>query len=62
MQVPPEFAKERQDSDDEDSLNGLDHEINPADIADEVGKILRRRRWAKRESPFEGFKSPPGRF
>ncbi|TMF99397.1 MAG: hypothetical protein E6I03_12260 [Chloroflexi bacterium] len=62
VQVPQAFAKEPQDGADEDSPNGLEHEINPADIADEVGKILRRRRWAKRESPFEGFKSPPGRF
>jgi len=62
VQVPRAFAKEPQDGADEDSPNGLEHEINPADIADEVGKILRRRRWAKRESPFEGFKSPPGRF
>jgi hypothetical protein len=29
------------------------------EIADEVGKILRKRRWATRESPFDGFKSPP---
>ena len=62
VHVPHAFAKEPQDGADEDSPNGLEHEINPADIADEVGKILRRRRWAKRESPFEGFKSPPGRF
>src|SRR6266516_2533 len=62
VQVPRAFAKEPQDDGEPDSLNGMEHEINPADIADEVGKILRRRRWAKRESPFEGFKSPPGRF
>jgi len=62
VQVPRAFAKEPQHEGEEESLNGLDHEINPADIADEVGKILRRRRWAKRESPFDGFKSPPGRF
>ncbi|TMB65817.1 MAG: hypothetical protein E6J43_11460 [Chloroflexi bacterium] len=62
VEVPRAFAKEPRDATDEASLNGMEHEINPADIADEVGKILRRRRWTKRESPFEGFKSPPGRF
>src|SRR5438552_3979472 len=61
-QVPRACAKEPQDGADEDSPNGLEHEINPAELADEVGKIMSRRRWAKRESPCEGFKSPPGRF
>jgi hypothetical protein len=60
VQVPRAFAKDAPDG--SDSLDGLEEEIDGADIADEVGKILRKRRWAKRESPFEGFKSPPGRF
>jgi hypothetical protein len=37
-------------------------EEEDAKLADEVSKILRRRRWEKRENPFEGFNSPPGRF
>ena len=56
VHIPPEFAKDSPDhtpeAPDEDDLK----------VADEVGKILRRRRWEKRESPFDGFKSPPGRF
>jgi len=32
------------------------------DLAQEVGKILRIKRWDKRDSPFRGFDSPPGRF
>lgn len=34
----------------------------PEDIAAEVEKILRLKRWEKKEHPFKGFDSPPGRF
>jgi hypothetical protein len=57
VHIPSEFAREpapgaRPEAPEEDDTS----------VADEVGKILRRRRWEKRESPFEGFNSPPGRF
>jgi hypothetical protein len=32
------------------------------DIAFEVERLLRHRRWEQKDSPFNGFKSPPGRF
>ena len=32
------------------------------DLVEEVEKILKVKRWDKRESPFKGFESPPGRF
>jgi hypothetical protein len=36
--------------------------VDDFDIAFEVERLLRRRKWDKRESPFTGFESPPGRF
>jgi hypothetical protein len=54
VHIPSQYALERPPETAED-------EDDPT-IADEVSKILRRRRWEKRESPFEGFNSPPGRF
>jgi hypothetical protein len=32
------------------------------DIALEVERLLKNRKWESREGPFRGFKSPPGRF
>lgn len=32
------------------------------DIAYEVARLLENRRWEKREGPFQGFDSPPGKF
>ena len=32
------------------------------DIAFEVERLLRNRNWERRDEPFDGFKSPPGRF
>jgi hypothetical protein len=53
--IPSQYAREPAD--------GVDPaEEEDAKLADEVSKILRRRRWEKRENPFEGFNSPPGRF
>jgi hypothetical protein len=54
VHIPSQYAREA-------PPEGLAEEDDP-NIADEVNKILRRRRWEKRESPFDGFKSPPGRF
>jgi hypothetical protein len=33
-----------------------------ADLVEEVERILKVKRWDKRNSPFRGFDSPPGRF
>lgn len=37
-------------------------ELDEFDIAYEVARLLENRRWARREEPFQGFESPPGRF
>jgi hypothetical protein len=36
--------------------------LDEFDIAYEVARLLENRRWDKREEPFQGFDSPPGRF
>jgi hypothetical protein len=36
--------------------------LDAFDIADEVARLLENRRWEKREEPFHGFDSPPGKF
>ena len=37
-------------------------ELDEFDIAYEVARLLENRRWDKREEPFQGFDSPPGKF
>jgi hypothetical protein len=37
-------------------------ELDEFDIAYEVARLLENRRWSRREEPFQGFESPPGRF
>ncbi|HEY5640415.1 MAG TPA: hypothetical protein VIW01_10215 [Dehalococcoidia bacterium] len=37
-------------------------ELDDFDIAYEVARLLENRRWDKREEPFQGFDSPPGKF
>ena len=34
----------------------------PFHIEQEIGRLLKNSRWEKRDSPFDGFNSPPGRF
>ena len=36
--------------------------LDEFDIAYEVARLLENRRWEKREEPFHGFDSPPGKF
>ncbi len=36
--------------------------LDEFDIAYEVARLLENRRWDKREEPFQGFDSPPGKF
>ncbi|HLC28503.1 MAG TPA: hypothetical protein VJL07_03550, partial [Dehalococcoidia bacterium] len=60
VRVPNEYAKEPLDA--PPVPDPAEHDEEAMEIADEVGKILQKRRWARRESPFDGFKSPPGRF
>ena len=37
-------------------------DLDEFDIAYEVARLLENRRWDKREEPFQGFDSPPGKF
>jgi hypothetical protein len=39
-----------------------DDDLEQEDVVSEVEKILRVKRWEKRNKPFRGFGSPPGRF
>jgi hypothetical protein len=39
-----------------------DDDLEQEDIVSEVENILRVKRWEKRNKPFRGFGSPPGRF
>lgn len=39
-----------------------DEDAAAADLTIEIEKILKNRRWQKRDDPFKGFGSPPGRF
>ena len=32
------------------------------DIGEQISKVLQTVRWELRDGPFEGFRSPPGRF
>ncbi len=41
--------------------NGAEEECSE-ELVQEVEKILRVKRWDKKDSPFRGFDSPPGRF
>lgn len=36
--------------------------LDDFDVAYEVERLLKNREWDKRDGPFSGFKSPPGRF
>lgn len=47
-----------------DPANGLPQteKYSEFDIALEVERLLKNRKWEQREGPFRGFKSPPGKF
>lgn len=47
-----------------DPANGLpqSEKYSEFDIALEVERLLKNRKWESKEGPFRGFKSPPGRF
>lgn len=47
-----------------DPANGLpqNEKYSEFDIALEVERLLKNRKWETREGPFRGFKSPPGKF
>ncbi len=43
-----------------DCADGTDWELPDADC--EVATVLESKRWERREEPFQGFDSPPGKF
>ena len=47
-----------------DPANGLpqSEKYSEFDIALEVERLLKNRKWESKEGPFRGFKSPPGKF
>lgn len=50
-------------STDEDPTAGFSApKLDDFDIAYEVERLLRGRKWEQRDGPFSGFQSPPGRF
>jgi hypothetical protein len=67
VEVPQHFRKKKRNKKKEaikDPAEELPDEpsLSDFDIAWEVERLLKNRRWEKREEPFGGFRSPPGRF
>ena len=58
----PEHPRSADDSGDPAEDASKDPGLDEFDIAHELERLLEHRRWAKREEPFRGFDSPPGRF
>jgi hypothetical protein len=58
----PEHLRSADDSGDPADEAPNVPESDEFDIADEVARLLKNRLWDKRKEPFQGFKSPPGRF
>ena len=60
--VEPELQTGGASADTEEGQDAEAEEESPEDLVEEVEKILNVKRWDKRNSPFRGFDSPPGRF
>jgi len=58
----PEHLRREDDSDDPTDDLPKNPELDEFDIAYEVARLLENRRFDKREEPFQGFDSPPGKF
>ncbi len=54
----PDVAKVSAQADDPASKG----RAGKVDVAKELESVVKKSRWTKRESPFQGFDSPPGRF
>ncbi len=61
VEIPAEFAALPEVQAEQPDESGAEAEPG-VEVNSEVAKLLGGRRWAKRDSPFDGFKSPPGRF
>lgn len=63
VQAAAHSAPEPGDGDNDFGAGGEHAEaVDLFDVALEAAKTLRPRRWERREEPFQGFNSPPGRF
>ena len=58
----PEQPRSADDSADPADIASRVPAVGEFDIAEEVARLLKNRRWEKRKEPFKGFDSPPGRF
>ena len=58
----PEYLRRADGSGDPDDDLPKIPKLDEFDIAYEVARLLENRRWDKRDEPFQGFGSPPGRF
>ena len=58
----PEYLRSADDSGDAGDDLPDAPKLDEFDIAYEVARLLENRRWEKREEPFHGFDSPPGKF
>ncbi len=58
----PEYLRHEDDSGDAGDDLPKAPNVDEFDIAYEVARLLENRRWEKREEPFHGFDSPPGKF
>ncbi len=58
----PEHLRRADDSGDPADDLPKNPKLDEFDIAYEVARLLENRRWDKREEPFQGFDSPPGKF
>ena len=66
VEIRPEFTREAVTASVTSAIardDGVPHERTAEDdMPAEVSKLLGKTRWEKRDSPFKGFDSPPGRF
>ncbi|MCH7952500.1 MAG: hypothetical protein IIC25_01305 [Chloroflexi bacterium] len=58
----PEYLRRPDDAGDAGNDLPDAPKLDDFDIAYEVARLLETRRWEKREEPFHGFGSPPGKF
>ncbi len=64
VEIPEHLRGKKQPKDPDDPASQFPDKpsLSDFDIAWEVERLLKNRRWEKREEPFSGFRSPPGKF
>ena len=61
VEIPEHLRRADESDDSADDLPKIP-KLDEFDVAYEVARLLENRRWDKREEPFHGFDSPPGKF